>query len=176
MQVLELRVGVKAPRTFHHEAIPHLLMMPRRGVWKPGKDKGKGKGKDRKRPDDVQAGEDKRDQAHGTGARHGEGEEEFDVDAVPAPGLLQNEAMSATLAQAFDNDFARLAADRLQRGEEWKAVQKEMHTWVDELRSAPPLQWPRWLRRVGNEARGHDQQAASRLRRRWWSAHVDEGL
>ena len=35
LQVLELRAGMAAPRSGRNEAIPHLLMLPRKGLWKP---------------------------------------------------------------------------------------------------------------------------------------------
>ena len=172
IQVIELRTGVKSPRGFAHEPVPHLLVQPRRGIWKPKPDNKKDKSKKRQQ----QAGEPTADQAKDDPAHAAaEAAAEKSASQPAKPGLLQDEAMGAVGAQAFDNDFAHLAADRLGR-EDWEGVQNEMHGWWSTLQEVPAAEQPRWLHLAAAEARARDQQAAGRVRRRWWSQHVDGDL
>ena len=177
IQVLELRTGVRAPRGFAHEAVPHLLRVRPQRIWQPKRDQDKAK---QRQKSGAQTAEQAGATAEATGAA---GAAAFAVDAeaptaekhaaTPAmPGFQQDEAMGAVAAQAFDNDFSHLAADRLGR-EDWEAVQHEMHGWWSDMRTLAPAEQPRWLKLASAEARVRDDRASSRVRRRWWSRHVD---
>ena len=153
LQVMEMRVGVKAPRHVEHEAIPHLLMLPRRGVWKPGKKDGKGRRK-------------------GGGRSDKDKKEEPDADVGPAKaGILQEEAMSAVAAVAFDEDFVSTSAERLGRKDK-KALGAHMKTWLKEAESSEDT--PDWLQRARDLARAHQELSASILRQNWWSNAAED--
>lgn len=180
IQVLELRTGVKAPRGASHEAIPHLLLLPRRNVWKPPPtdDKGKKKAQGQTPAQDAGAAKESdaasathEDPAHESpGAAAGRKAAHESAAEGARPGMLQDEAMQAAGELAFADDFAQLAAERLGQ-DAWQPVQKQMKAWWKAQRSLE--QRARWVDLAAAEARGLQGQAASRLRRRWWSQHVD---
>lgn len=139
LQVLELRCGVSAPRGVQHEAIPSLLMFPRRGIWKRDNDK------KTKKKSDSKAQE----------------------PAAPAePGILQDEAMKAVAALAFDDEFTADAATTLKRRDASK-LNAEMHAWLRLHERAPDAR-PDWLQRAHDHARAHEERAASIVREQWW--------
>lgn len=180
IQVLELRTGVRAPRGFAHEPVPHLLRMPRKHVWQP---KPKPKKRRKGQSGEVKGAEGAADASAaalkesqtvdgaGPDVDATAGAVDHDVEAAK-PGFLQDEAMGAVAAQAFSNDFAQLAAERLDQPD-WAGLQGEMHTWWRELGAQDKAEQPRWLHLAAAEARARAETAASRVRRRWWSQHVD---
>ncbi|MCO4760613.1 MAG: peptidoglycan-binding protein [Myxococcales bacterium] len=169
IQAIELRTGVKAPRGFSHEAVPHLLLVPRRGLWRPGKNKPKNKAKAGK---DGAKDAAQPDAEVSPMAAAGEQAAEKAAAQPAKAGLLQDEAMSAVAEQAFANDFAQLAADRLGR-EDWQQVQTQMGAWWKAQSALPAQEQERWVQLASDEARARDERSSSRLRRRWWSQHVD---
>ncbi len=174
IQVLELRTGVRAPRGFAHEAVPHLLRAERPRIWQPKRDQDKVKKRQKSGAQTAeQAGATPDGSATAAFAGDAEAPTADKHAATPViPGFQQDEAMGAVAAQAFDNDFSHLAADRLGR-EDWQAVQHEMQGWWTELQTLAAAAQPRWLRLASAEARVRDDRASSRVRRRWWSQHVD---
>ena len=162
LQVLELRTGLHAPRNVGHEGIPVLLLVPLKKPWQPKK-KGKGDGEDDPSKGASETTEDPRvEEAEKVAKKAGK--------KKATPGALQQEAMEAVAAVAFDGPFAKLAAER-QGDKDWEKTQKAMRLWWDEHLDAPVK--PRWVELVRDEARALQTQAASRLRRRWWSEHVE---
>ena len=156
LQVLELRVGVRAPRHVEHEAVPHLLMLPRRGVWKPKRRRDR---PTRGKKQDEEGGEQ-------------QVEEALPVAEKPAkPGILQDEAMNAAAALAFDDGFVADAATELERKDK-PALRKAMHAWFKEQQAAEePTEW---LQRARDLARAHVEASASILRQSWWQSEGGE--
>lgn len=152
LQVLELRVGMQAPRSARNEALPHLLMLPRKGLWKPPseweKDKKKGK---KEGPEPAAAREE--------------------TPGKVSPGFQQREAEAAVAATAFDEEFVARAVS--QRGTAEPAqVHEEMTQWLDQAYAQPEQDSPHWLQKVRLKARGEQVEAASIIRRQWWQEHV----
>ncbi|GEM_PF-3517517 len=153
MQVLELRVGVQAPRHINHEAIPHLLMLPRRGIWKPrhrDKDRTKKRGKKEEEGPEI-------------------ADPDAEVDTNRAhPGPLQTEAMRAVCGVAFDDEFIGDSAEELGR-KDVKGLRQEIDGFVARNVLAPSQDVPDWLQRARDLARAHQEMAAGIIRRQWWS-------
>ena len=154
LQVLELRVGMQAPRSARFEALPHLLRLPRKGLWKP-------------------PSEQKKD---GKNSRKGGPEPAMDEAEAPgrvSPGFQQREAEAAVAAVAFDEEFVARAAS--QRGTADPAsLHDEMTQWLDQAYGQTEQDSPHWLQRVRLKARGEQVEAASIIRRQWWQEHIAE--
>jgi peptidoglycan hydrolase-like protein with peptidoglycan-binding domain len=158
LQVLELRTGVQAPRQMGHEAVPHLLRHPKRGIWKKEAKSAKGK----KRATERGAG----DKAAGP-----QGAAKDAVDPATS-GILQTEAMDTVAEIAFDSDFVSETATELNRKDP-AALRKEMDSWLRQAESAPDER-PDWLQRAHDLARAHAESSASILRQQWWAAMEDD--
>ena len=142
LQVLELRVGMEAPRSARHESLPHLLRLPRKGVWKP--------------PSTHKRGQSKKDKEQAE---------------APEPGVQQQEAEGAVAAVAFDEDFVSMAADE-KGVSDVPGLRGEMSEWLQQAYRLGEEDSPRWLTRVRLRARGEQTEAASIVRRQWWHEHV----
>ncbi len=155
LQILELRVGMKAPRSVRHEALPHLLRLPRKGVWKPpGRKKRDQKRKDRAPPGEVEA------EAEAGG-----------LSAKVAPGVQQREAEAAVAAVAFDEEFVAMATEQRDKSDP-DGLRREMSEWLEQARGLAEEDSPAWLSRMRLRARGEQEEAASIVRRQWWQEHV----
>jgi hypothetical protein len=152
LQVLELRVGMEAPRSARHEALPHLLRLPRKGVWKPpGRNKG-GKG-DKSKPAATEP-------------------EAGGLTGKVAPGIQQREAEAAVAAVAFDDEYVAMAAEE-RSAQDLAGLRGEMSQWLEQAYGLPEEDSPGWLARVRIRARGEQAEAASIVRRQWWHEHAD---
>lgn len=160
LQALELRVGVRAPRSEGHEGLPHLMRLPRKGIWKPG------------RPDDK-----KKDKKPGSAIDERSEEIPGAAQEVQAgelkPGLLQTEAEHAVRALAFDPEFVGMAAER-QAETDLGSVKAGMTQWLDQAMGLPKEDSPAWTDKVRRLARGSQEESASLIRRQWWQEHVEE--
>ena len=156
LQVLELRVGMEAPRSARHEALPHLLMLPRKGLWKPPSEWEK----DKKKKDIKQ-----------DGPEHAAAQAE--TPAKITPGFQQREAEAAVAATAFDEDFVARAMP-FQSTQDPAQAHEAMTQWLDQAYGQPEQDSPDWLQKVRLKARGEAVEAASIIRRQWWHEHVAE--
>ncbi len=156
LQLLERRVGVRAPHSIDHEALPHLLMLPRKTVWKKKKKK-KTKGKDRETPemtaDDPEDGDKSRTKKR-------------------RKGVLQDEAMKAIVAIVFDDEFIEMAVDALAAGDK-KKLERDMLKWLDQMLKLKGDDTPLWLEKVRDKAFLEQVEATSIVRRQWWLEHVE---
>ena len=155
LQLLERRVGVRAPKSIDHEGLPHLLMLPRKTVWKKKK---KTKGKPGETREMTADDPDDNDKSRAKKKR--------------AKGLLQDEAIKAIRAIVFDDDFIEMAADALPAGDK-KKLEREMLKWLDGMLKLKGDDVPAWLNKVRDKAFLEQFEATSIVRRQWWSEHIE---
>lgn len=160
LQVLELRVGVRAPRHVQHEPLPFLMMLPKRSIWKPASTRKKRRKNGASVPDDTAT--DSRVAAAA--------DEEVSIKRA-TPGVLQTEAMGAVAELAFDDDFVADAAAELGRKDN-KKLRAEMNEWL-RANDRDPENRPDWIQQVHDHARAHAERAASITRQHWWQQSVE---
>jgi len=153
LQVIELRAGMEAPRSSRHESLPHLLRLPRKGIWKPHDRDKKGQGSERK------------------GHEEGAESEAGGLAGKVAPGVQQREAEHAVAAVAFDDDFVAMAAAEKDTND-LPGLRYEMSDWLQQAYLLGQEECPGWLTRVRFRARAEPTEAASIVRRQWWHEHA----
>lgn len=186
LQVLELRVGVRAPRESFHEPIPELLRLQHRPIWLPKprrNERGPGGARSPDQAPAPRTTEDAVVEAAGPSAERAPrapGATRLDqaalahrADAGPDATFLGREAMASVRALAGAGDFAARAAAEAGH-DDAGAMAAAFRVWMETQERTSAQDAPAWLQDVRNRARMDPGGAASTLRRQWWCEQFGE--